>query len=164
MDKKGKEIKKNKAIKNKTDEKKNDFQKSWEEKYTDMHNNYKRALADYENLLKRTAKEKQEFARYANEKLLYDIIPVYDNLKTSLKHTDKAAENNGWAEGIQYVIKQFKDVLKNVGVEEIETNGKKFDPHTMEAIKGKGNKVKTEIKAGYKLNGKTIIPAKVVLE
>ena len=125
---------------------------------------YKRALADYQNLIKRTSEEKQEFAKYANEHLIHEIIPVYDNLKMSLKHTDKEASKNGWLEGVKHVVKQFKDTLKNLGVEEINTVNKKFDPYTMEAIEGKGEKVKKEIKTGYKLNGKVIISAKVILE
>ena len=148
----------------KTNKKKEDSFKELEKKYNEMRNNYKRALADYQNLLKRTVKEKQEFAKYANEQLLYSILPVYDNLKTSLKHTDDAARDNGWAEGIKYVIKQFKEVLNNSGVEEIKTIGQKFDPNAMEAIEGNGDKVKAEIKAGYRLNGKVIIPAKVALD
>ncbi|RLC39200.1 nucleotide exchange factor GrpE [Candidatus Falkowbacteria bacterium] len=125
---------------------------------------YKRALADYQNLLKRTTDEKNNFMKYANEQLLYDIIPVYDNLKISFVHIDESAKDNGWAEGLKYVIKQFKDVLSSIGIEEIKTKGEKFDPHIMEAIEGKGRKVKKEVKPGYKLNGKLLVPAKVMLE
>jgi molecular chaperone GrpE (heat shock protein) len=127
-------------------------------------NKYLRALADYQNLLKQSVRERQEFVKYANEQMLYDLIPVYDNLKISLSHIDEAASQNGWAEGIKYVVKQFKDVLQGIGVEEIETVGKDFDHHTMEALDGKGDKVAKEVKSGYKLNGKLIIPAKVILE
>ncbi|MEA3398611.1 MAG: nucleotide exchange factor GrpE [Patescibacteria group bacterium] len=161
MNKQNKQRKKSISKKGKEDKEIKEISK---EKYEVMHNDYKRALADYQNLIKRTAKEKQDFARYANEQLLYEIIPVYDNLKTSFKHIDEAAKSNGWAEGIKYVIKQFKDILSNLGIEEIETVGEKFNPHVMEAIEGKGDKVKKEIKAGYKLSGKVIIPAKVILE
>ena len=153
--------------------KKNTFKKSnkpekkelsLKEKFDELNNKYQRALADYQNLLKRTMQEKQEFAKYANEQLLLDMIPVYDNLKTSLKHTDETAKNNGWAEGIKYVVKQFREVLENAGVKEIETENKKFDPELMEALEGKGKRVRKEVKAGYTLNGKVIIPAKVILE
>lgn len=134
------------------------------EDYNELKNKYQRALADYQNLLKRTAQEKEEFAKYANEQLLLDMIPVYDNLKTSLKHTDDTVESNGWAEGIRYVVKQFKDTLENLGVREIKTVGEKFDPELMEALGGRGRRVREEVKAGYILNGKVIIPAKVILE
>lgn len=125
---------------------------------------YKQALADYQNLLKRTADEKQEFVRYANEQLILEMLPVYDNLKVSMEHIDETAKTNGWAEGIKYVIKQFGDILENLGVEEIETKGKNFDHNTMEAIEGKGEKVKKQAKPGYKLRGKVIVPARVILE
>jgi len=125
---------------------------------------YKRALADYQNLLKQTAKEREEFIKYANEQVIYDIIPVYDNLRVAMEHIDEAATKSGWSEGVKYVIKQFKDILENMGVEEIETAGKKFDYHSMEALEGKGETVIKTVKPGYKLRGKVIIPAKVILE
>lgn len=147
-----------------TGEIKKDDKKDSSKKIEELENKYKRALADYQNLVKQSAKEKQEFVKYANEQLLLEMIPVYDNLKTSLLHIDKESDKNGWAQGVKYVIKQFKDVLENSGVEEIKTVGEKFDPETMEALEGKGEKVKKELKAGYKLNGKVIIAARVIVE
>jgi molecular chaperone GrpE len=137
---------------------------SLQKKYDELEHKYKRALADYQNLLKRTAQEKQEFFKFANEQLLFEILPVYDNLKMSLVHIDEEVKKNGWAEGIKHVVKQFRSVLSNLGVEEIKTVGEKFDPKLMEAVKGKGSKVKKEIRPGYKLNGKVIVPAKVIVE
>lgn len=128
----------------------------------DFKNKYKRALADYQNLIKQCAKEKQEFAKYANEQLLYEIIPVFNNLKLAFKHAEKI-ENSGIAEGINYVIKQFKGALENAGVEEIKTVGEKFDHHTMDAVEGQGKIVVKEVNPGYKLRGKTILPAKVIV-
>ena len=60
----------------------------------ELDNKYKRALADYQNLLKRTAKEKEEFFKYSSEQLITEFIPVYDNLKMSLNHTDEQIEKN----------------------------------------------------------------------
>jgi len=140
------------------------------DKANSIENKYKRALADYQNLLKQTTKEKLEFAKFANEDLLYQILPVYDNLKESLKHSDEVADQNGWLAGIKYIIKQFSDVLNNLGVEEIKTIGKKFDHQQMEAVdsqetenKKEDGLVAREVKPGYKLNSKVIIPAKVVV-
>lgn len=124
---------------------------------------YKRALADYQNLLKRTTEEKNQFAKYANEILLVEILPVYDNLKISLEYGNEK-NHDAWIEGIKHVKNQFRDVLINGGVEEIKTIGEKFNPEIMEAVEGNGEIVKREIKPGYKLNGKLILPAKVVLE
>lgn len=133
------------------------------ENCAELDNKYKRALADYQNLLKRTAKEKEDFFKYSNEQLIVEMIPVYDNLKTSLEHTDEQIEKSAWLEGVKYVLKQFKSILEGVGVEEIKTVGENFDHNTMDAIDGSGDKVIKEGKPGYKLNGKVIIPARVIL-
>lgn len=122
---------------------------------------YLRALADYQNLLKQTANEKMDYTRYANERLLLEILPVYDNLKISLLHADEAVKNSGWGEGIKHITKQFKEVLENFGVSEIKTVGEKFDPNTMEAVAGKGEIVAKELKPGYCLNNKVVIAARV---
>ncbi len=81
-----------------------------------------------------------------------------------MQHTDENIEGSAWAEGVKYVVKQFATALNDNGVEEIETVTKDFDHDAMEAVKGEGDKVKKELRPGYKLNGKVIIPAKVELE
>ncbi|MFZ2310837.1 MAG: nucleotide exchange factor GrpE [Patescibacteria group bacterium] len=124
---------------------------------------YKLALADYQNLLKKTAADKTEFAKYAIADLLEDIIPVYDHLKLSLLGLSTEEENNAWAQGVKYVLKQFKDVLEARGVEEIKTVGEKFDHNTMEALEGEGEIVTKEIMPGYRLNGRLIRAAKVAV-
>ncbi|MEK7202930.1 MAG: nucleotide exchange factor GrpE [Patescibacteria group bacterium] len=130
---------------------------------------YKRALADYQNLLKQTVKEKMEFVKFANEQLLYEILPVYDNLKTAIEHCNKKLSDN-WFEGVKHVVKQFKNVLEKIGVEEVKIIDKKFDHNTMEAIsneetddKNLDGKVAKQVKDGYMLYGKVIEPAKVVV-
>jgi Molecular chaperone GrpE (heat shock protein) len=126
-------------------------------------NKYKLALADYQNLLKKTAADKTEFAKYAISDLLEDIIPVYDHLKMSLSGLPAEEENSAWVVGVKYVLKQFRDSLSARGVEEIKTVGEKFDHNTMEALEGEGDIVSKEIMSGYKLNGRLIRAAKVIV-
>jgi len=130
---------------------------SWEHQY-------KRALADYQNLLKQNIKEREEFVKFAIADFLQDILPVYDHLKMSIKGLSDTEGKNAWALGVRYVLKQFKDVLENHGVTEIKTVGENFDHDLMEALDGSGEKVKQEIMPGYKLNGRVIRPAKVIVE
>lgn len=145
--------------------KKNDKKKTdYKAKASEMEHNYKKALADYQNLIKRTAQEKAEYVKYANEQLIMEFVPVYDNLKISLEHIDEKDKENPWVKGIEYVIKMFADLLENNGVSEIKTVGEKFDPHKMEATDGEGEKVTKEVLAGYELNGKVIKAAKVILD
>lgn len=140
------------------------------EKYQELEHKYKRALADYQNLIKQTARDKEEFCRYANENLLYGVLPVYDNLKASLEHAGDDVRTNGWLEGIHYVIRQFKEVLERSGVAEIEAAGKKFDHHTMEAAgeemtedESQDGLVAKTVKSGYTLNGRVVMPARVIV-
>ena len=133
----------------------------------DFEAKYLRALADYHNLAKQHLKDKQDFARYANEGLLQEFIPVYDYLKISLEH---AEEDSKWLEGIKHILSQFKKVLEDNGVTEIVTEGVVFNHDTMEAVRneetdeeGRDGLVAKELKAGYSLNGKVIVPAKVIV-
>ncbi|KKT13008.1 MAG: ADP-ribose pyrophosphatase [Candidatus Falkowbacteria bacterium GW2011_GWF2_43_32] len=130
----------------------------------DWEHKYKRALADYQNLVKQTAKDREEFVKYAIGDFLQDIIPVYDHLKMSLTGIDEEIDKNPWAVGVRHVLKQFKDILTSRGVEEIKTAGEKFDHNLMEAVDGTGEKVKQELMPGYTLNGRVIRAAKVIVE
>jgi molecular chaperone GrpE len=135
-----------------------------EEEEEPWEHKYKRALADYQNLVKQTAKEKAEFAKYALADFLYSLLPAFDHLKMSLNGLSDEERKNPWAEGVNHVLKQFRRVLADYGLEEIKTAGEKFDPETMEAIEGSGEIIAEEIMPGYKLNGKVIRPAKVIVE
>lgn len=140
-----------------------------DETIKDLEYKWKRALADYQNLQKETAKEKAEFVKFANGVLLMEILPVYENLKTSLEHAD---ENNhdAWLKGIKHVIKQFEAVLKDNGVEIINPIAAEFNPAEHEAVEKVetedeklNNKIAKVVKIGYKLHDKVIQAAKVVV-
>lgn len=144
-----------------------------ERQESDFESMYKRALADYHNLLKQTAKEKEEFARYANLNFIMEILPVIDNFKISVEHIPEDQRENAWVQGINYIKKQLLDILIANGIEEIKTIGEKFNPEIHEAIKNKKggleekeNKkdiITKEISSGYKMNGKIIRAAKVIV-
>lgn len=134
-----------------------------EEEVENSEQKYLRALADYQNLLKQTAKDREDFIKYALSNFLQDILPVYDHLKLSISGLSEEENRNPWAIGVKHVLKQFKDILEARGVTEIKTVGEKFDHNLMEALDGQGETVKQEIMPGYKLNGKVIRHAKVIV-
>jgi len=150
-----------------------DKQKKKEEKkdkYEELEEKYKRALADFQNLLKQTAKEKEELVKYANARILEELLPVYDNLKLAVKHLKNGENNNSTEEGVKFVVKQFQEFLNSFGVKEIKTAGEKFDPERMEAVENRETDkesedglVAEELKAGYLLNGRTVVPARVAV-
>lgn len=92
---------------------------------------YTRMYAEYENFRKRTAKEKENTWTDAVGDTLTSILPVLDNL-------DRAAGAEGDAEavrkGLDLTRKSFLDALAKLGVEEIEAEGKTFDPALHNAV------------------------------
>ena len=125
-------------------------------KVEEAENNYRRALADYQNLQKRTQEDRMQWIRSANKDLLLRILTVLDTLM--LAHQHKEDKN------IEVSIAQFLDVLKAEGVTKIETKGKKFDPHLMEAIatdEGEEGKVLEELRAGFMLHDSLLRAAQV---
>jgi molecular chaperone GrpE len=136
--------------------KKDSSKTDYQEKIDELTNNWKRALADYQNLLKRSEKEKIEFALYANGSLILRLLSVLDYLE---KIQDYLKD-----EGLALAIKEFKGVLTEEGLIEVEALGKKFNPDSMEAvekIEGKEEKVVGVSNKGYYLKDKLIRPAKV---
>lgn len=116
---------------------------------------YKRALADYQNLEKRTREERGEWIRSSGRDILLRLLPVLDTLSLANKHIED--------EGIKVTLKQFVDVLNVEGVVKIETSGKKFDPHIMEAVEqvDEGDNVVEEVREGYMLHDRLLRPAQV---
>ncbi len=123
-----------------------------------LENQLKRALADYQNLERRITKEKSSWIKTANKGLVLKLLPVLDNLFLAQRHIVD--------EGLNLSIQKFLDVLKEEGVERIETKDKDFDPHIMECVsvqEGEEEKVLEEVRAGYKIDEEVIRPAQVVV-
>lgn len=132
--------------------------KELQDKVESLDNSWKRALADYSNLEKRTSEEKENFLTLVKIQVIESFLPFFDNLEKIQEHSDD--------EGLRIVIKDLKNTLKNMGVEEIDALGKDFDHNTMEAMelkKGEKNKVLEIYQKGYLLNGNLLRPAKVVV-
>lgn len=119
----------------------------------ELENQLKRALADYQNLEKRNLEERANWVRVANKELLLRLLPVLDTLIIAQKHVRD--------EGVNLSVKQFLDVLKLEGVEQIETVGHPFDPVTMECIEtvsgNDENKVVEELRAGFRFKDGTVL-------
>jgi molecular chaperone GrpE len=123
----------------------------------DLTNRWKRALADYQNLEKRYEKEKSDFVQFANANLILKLLTVLGHFEEAGRHLKD--------QGLEMIIGEFKKVLAEEGVEEINCQGEKFNPELMEAVEtvegDQENKVAEVLRKGYLLKGKVLIPAKV---
>ncbi len=126
-----------------------------------------RSAADFENAKKRLIREKEEFAKYAQENLLRDLLPILDNLERALAHSKEDESTlKQVVRGVEMVAKQFLDTMKKEGLERFKSQGEMFDPHrheilTTEAGEGKDHEILQEIEPGYLLHGRVLRAAKV---
>lgn len=133
---------------------------------------WQRALADYQNLQKETNARRGEWAQMSKMQILEDFIPVYDNFKKAFASKTQdgwSREQENWALGIQFIMKQFGDVLKSHQIEEIKTVGERFDTARHEAVGEEAHEGKDagviirEAEGGYTLGGRVVKVAKVIV-
>ena len=130
---------------------------------------WQRALADYQNLQKEMLARRTEWAQMSEQQILEEFIPVYEHLKMAIGDERLTNEKNPWLDGVRHVLKQFADIFKSHGVEEIETVGEKFNPELHEAVghepmEGAGeDEILREISGGYTMGGRVIKAARVIV-
>jgi len=131
---------------------------------------YLRSQADLENYRKRVQREKQEMARFANEGLLRDLLPVIDNLQRAVDHAREQQNDAGaLIEGVEMTLGQFASTLEKFGVTPVEAAGKPFDPALHEAMGQMvsadmpPNHVAQELQKGYRLHDRLLRPALVMV-
>ena len=123
-----------------------------------------RTAADYDNARKRLAKEREEFVRFSQERILRELLPVLDNFERALAHSESLDPTI--VAGVQLIHKQLLDVLTAQGLKRFSSEGRPFDPHFHEAVdevqeEGPEGVVVKEILPGYLLNERMLRPAKV---
>ncbi len=121
--------------------------------------NWQRDKAEFINIRKRDEAGQQEFLKFANEKLIADIIPVLDSFDMAIAHTTPEV-----AQGIEQTKNQLVSVLERNGVKKFSPIGQTFDPAQAQAIgvvPGDEDTVMEVIQPGYELNGKVVRPAMV---
>ncbi len=145
------------------------------QKYLEMQeatDRWKRAAADFENYKKRQLEERKDMIAFSNLNLMAEIIPVLDNFHASTDHIPKEQKENAWVIGIMHIQSQLEKVLEDNGVTEIKVAvGEDFNPEIMEAL-GNGGEEKGECKnivskivqKGYKMGGRIVRAARVIVE
>ena len=126
----------------------------------------KRLMAEFENYKKRSGKERELLYNSLLADIVSSFLPVIDNLE---KAAEAKTGDENYKQGLELVLKQFKDVLGKFGVEEIKTVGEIFDPEVHEAVSSiqdetKGEKeIVQDFRKGYKIGTKVIRHAMVVV-
>ncbi len=153
-------------IEEKTEEKKDCIIDPKQQELDELNDRYKRVLAEFENFKKRSGKERETLYSSILADIVEVFLPIVDNLENAVKAETQDVE---YKKGVELVLKQFKDILKSKGVEEIPAMGETFDPSQHEAVSSiqdpeKGEKeIIQEYRKGYKIGNKIIRHSMVVV-
>ncbi|WP_395717518.1 nucleotide exchange factor GrpE [Prosthecobacter sp.] len=128
-----------------------------------------RSQAELDNFRKRSAREAQETRAYANADLLRALFPILDNFDMGLEAARAESEKSMIFMGMSMVNRQIQDFLRESGVQEIEAQGKTFDPNLHEAVSqeacadiAEGTIIRVTRK-GYKLKDRLLRAASVIV-
>ncbi len=125
--------------------------------------------ADYVNYQRRSAKQISESVAYEKEMIIKSFLPVLDNFEHTLSGAENTEDMESFHKGVKIIYDQMLSILKNHGVEQVDSVGQKFDPSHHQAMiqetdadKEDGIILK-ELQKGYRVGEKILRPGKVVV-
>ena len=158
----GKKNKKEEELKKKIEE--------LEEQKKELNNKYLHLYSEFDNYKKRTNREKLELIETASEKVILNLLPVIDDFERANKANEKVEDINVVKEGFTLIYNKLLQLLKRFDVTEIEAKGEEFNTDLHEAVthfpaptEEEKGKVIDVTEKGYKIKGKVIRYAKVVV-
>ena len=163
LDEKIEEIKKEENSEETNSENKNEFQ----EKFDALNQQYLRLAADFDNFRKRQEHEREELLKFGTENALKKLIEVLDNFERGKKALENVDDCQKIKESFDLVYKQTIETLIKLGLEEIETEGKEFDPNFHDAVmqtptsEYPEHTIINELQKGYKMGDKVLRAALV---
>lgn len=145
-------------------------QESMQAEIAELKDKYLRLLAEFDNYRKRVSREKIEMINTAAQDTLSALLPVLDDFDRAKRIAEQEGSTEPFSEGMQLLYHKLYSVLRQKGLEPMESNGIAFNAEQHEAITEipvpteelKGKIVDT-IEKGYSLHGKIIRYAKVVV-
>ena len=125
-----------------------------------------RKIAEFDNYRRRTTKEKEEIGLTARIKCVSELLPILDNFERALKI---GCSDENFFKGVKMIFDTMTAAFTKMGVEEIEAEGKPFDPELHYAVSRVenpdlgANVVSAVMQKGYRMNGKIIRHAMVAV-
>lgn len=129
-------------------------------------NDARRIKAEFENYKKRMLREQTVLLERASSSLVERLLPVLDAFRLAIVAADRTKNDREFLRGVELVYGELLDVLKKEGLEEIDAEGKPFDPEMHEAVMQveadlPGGHVVEVMRTGYRLNGRVLRAAMV---
>lgn len=135
---------------------------TWKDKFL-------RKMAEFDNYKKRVEQDQLQLIKYANEKLIKDLLPVIDDFERSLTFSKDELKNNAILQGVEMVYNKLMKILTDYGLKKIDALNQPFDFNLHEAllqVPKDGVEPLTvieEVEKGYMLNDKVIRHSKVIV-
>ena len=131
---------------------------------TELEDRLLRMRAEFDNARRRAERERSDFLQYAGMELVRDLLPVVDDFERALKVEGGSPE---YVKGVELIYQRFVDILKRMGLEPVDTQGRKFDPNLHEAVQrvetaeAEDQTILSEFQRGYNFKGRLLRPAMV---
>ncbi len=142
--------------------------KEAEARAAEKHEQWLRSVAELRNYKKRVEQEREQITRLANAELIGRLLPVLDDLERAMAVLpNEKVRKLTWVEGIVLIFQRLRALLEQHGLQEIEAQGKPFDPYVHEAIlfeevpMEQDQVVLQELQKGYKLHDRVLRPTLV---
>jgi molecular chaperone GrpE len=134
-----------------------------------LQDKYLRLAAEFDNYKRIAARDQREQAKFANEQVLRELLPVIDNLERAIGHSKNSSGSDGLIQGVELTLKQLIETLGKFGVKPITSLGDMFDPSRHQAVAhlespgAAENTVVEEYQKGYLLHDRILRPAMVAV-
>lgn len=129
-----------------------------------------RLSAEFENYKKRTAREMEDYRKYAYEAILGELLGVVDNLERAIEAGKQSiGEDNDLLKGIEMTLKEMMRIFEKFSVTPVKALGEAFDPNYHQAVMQEPadhvpqNTVTKEFQKGYLLHDRLLRPAMVAV-
>nr|WP_236823200.1 nucleotide exchange factor GrpE [Bhargavaea massiliensis] len=138
-----------------------------EEELERKEDKYLRLLSDFENFKRRSAAEIQAAEKYRSQRLMLELLPVLDNFGRAFDAEVTSEDALALKKGMEMICQSFRSAMEKEGLEEIEAEGKEFDPNFHHAVmQGQddskpSNTVLEELQKGYMLKDRILRPSMV---
>ncbi len=143
-------------------EKKKSKKEKLKEELDEMTDKYTRLFAEFQNFRSRNEKEKIQNYEMGEKNIIEKLLPIVDNFERGIDALSEEELKSPVGEGMNLIYKQLTDALKDMGVEEIEAEGKEFDPELHNAVMHEENDEYDEnviievLQKGYKFHDTVI--------
>lgn len=144
----------------------NEIKDESEDELTKTKSQLLQLAADFENYKRQAARRESETRDRAVRGVLEDLLPVLDNFERAVSAAGSTSDVQSLRVGVEFILQQFQEALKNHGAEPIEAKGKKFDPARHDAIEEVESEeaagtIIDDVQRGYNYKGHILRPSRV---